>query len=121
MKKRHGGLIVNKTEKVKERECSSWEQFDEDMVDYEEEEKLEDEFLENMASQTMERYQDKMPNKQIDSKPPIQSGSSWYASVHQILQRFRLHDYQIPSMMSTMTEYKHEANQNSSPSHPGEG
>ena len=125
MKKRHGGLIVNKTslktEKVKERECSSWEQFDEDMVDYEEEEELEDEFLENMASQSMERYQDKIPNKQIDSKPPIQSGSSWYASVHQILQRFRLHDYQIPSMMSTMTEYKHEANQNSSPSHPGEG
>ena len=77
MKKRHGGLIVNKSSLSEKENESSLEQFDEDMVDYEEEEELEDEFLENMASQSMERYQDKLPNKQINAKPPIKSGSSW--------------------------------------------
>ena len=41
----------------------------------------------------------------VDAK----SGSSWYASVHQIVQRFRHQDYQILSKMSHMTEYKDEA------------
>eukprot|EP00092_Neocalanus_flemingeri_P015472 GFUD01016749.1.p1 GENE.GFUD01016749.1~~GFUD01016749.1.p1 ORF type:complete len:349 (+),score=93.66 GFUD01016749.1:124-1170(+) len=116
MKKRHGGIIKEEivaTNKVKEKEPGAWEQFDEDMVDYEEEEELEDEFLENIASKTMEKYQgeiaDEIQAKPNIANPPEKPDNKWYASVQQIVQRFRLQDYQVPSKISSMSKYRDEA------------
>jgi len=111
MKKRHGGLTVNKPsilEKVEKKE-PAMQQVDEDMIDYEEEEELEDEFLDNIAPQSIGNYHPGQSNTALDMKPPMQSSGSWYATVSQILQRFRLQDYHIPSNMSNLTEHKDEA------------
>jgi len=107
MKKRHGGFDnarpIVPTEKGKPND--EWENSDDDMeedlVNYEEE--IEDEFLENMATENMAKYQ------AISDKPPVMSAQTWYASVAQILQRFRLKDYQVPPNMSNLMEHKDEA------------
>ena len=110
MKMRHGGLVAkasNKEEIATSNKASeSWEEFDEDMVNYEEEEQLEDEFLEDIAFKTI---QAEVPNKMLSNSNPSGKSGNWYASVAQILQRFRLQDYQIPSKISNKTEFKDEA------------
>jgi len=84
-----------------------WEISDDDMegdtINYEEE--IEDEFLENMASENIAKFQ----SSNSESKPPVISTYSWYASVEQILRRFKLEDYQIPSKMCSLMEHKDEA------------
>jgi len=116
MKMRHGELVANTSNKeeiaTSNKASESWEEFDEDMVDYEEEEELEDEFLEDMASKTMEQFQEEPPNKiypKLSNTNQTGKSGNWYASVAQILQRFRLQDYQIPSKISNKNEFKDEA------------
>ena len=108
MKKRHGGFNSVKPSATTEqimKQHHKWDNSDDDMeedlVNYEEE--IEDEFLENIASENMSQYK---PNT---DKPPVIEAETWYASVAQILQRFRLKDYQVPPSMSNLMEHKDEA------------
>jgi len=116
MKKRHGGVgsdgntpAAVKGEYDSKDKAANWEQLDEDMVDYEDEEELEDEFLENMASQNMAKYKVESVQTNVDFKPVLVNTNSWYASVGQILQRFGLKDYQIPPKMCSLMEHRDEA------------
>jgi len=109
MKKRHDGFNNVKPSSATQqivKQNNEWENSDDDMeedlVNYEEE--IEDEFLENMASENMAKYQ---PNP---DKPPLVAAKTWYASVDQILQRFKLKDYQVPPpSKSNLMEHKDEA------------
>jgi len=69
------------------------------------EEEIEDNFPENTASENIA----KMQCSNSESKPPVISTYSWYASVEQIRRRFKLQDYQIPSKMCSLMAHKGEA------------
>ena len=98
MKKRHGGFNNSRpiatTEKGNQNdECeNSDDDMEEDLVNHKEE--IEDECLESMA-----KYQ------AITDNPPVMSAQIWYASVAQILQRFKLKDYPVPP---NLIEHKDE-------------
>ena len=121
MKKRHGGIKPNTivkdnietTNKLTEDKSDAWDEFEDDMEDFEEEE-LEDEFLEDIAPKTVETHKLE-PNKILTNgndkiiNPTGKTENSWYASVHQIIQRFRLQDYQTPPKIGSMEKYRDEA------------
>jgi len=108
MKKRHGGVNSVKPSAIIEqivKQNNEWDKSDDDMeedlVNYEEE--IDDEFLEDIISENIAKYQ---PNT---TKTHVRTATTWYASVAQILQRFGLKDYQVPPSMSNLIEHKDEA------------